>query len=144
MYYSEIRIRVRYGETDQMGCVYYGHYALYYEQARVEAIRQLGLAYKDLEAAGVQIPVTEYTARYLRPARYDDILMIRTTVKSLDRRTITFYSAVYNEAGKLLNEGRVSLVFYDPLSRRRIDMPDLMYDKLEPYFEAAGLRADAG
>jgi len=135
MYYSKITLRVRYGETDQMGCVYYGNYALYYEQARVEAIRQLGLAYKDLEAAGVYIPVTEYTSRYLRPARYDDMLIIHTTVRSLESRAITFHSVIHNEAGKRLNEGHVTLVFYDPDTRRRISMPDILSAKLGPYFQ---------
>lgn len=134
MYTSEIQVRVRYGETDQMGCVYYGHYALYYEQARVEAIRQLGLAYKDLEAIGVYIPVTEFKVRYIRPAGYDDLLTIVTTVNHLDTRQICFNSSIYNENGKLLNEGEVTLVFYDPKTKRRRDMPKIMFEKLAPFF----------
>jgi acyl-CoA thioester hydrolase len=74
MYISETSIRVRYAETDQMGYVYYGHYAMYYEVARVESLRQLGLTYREIEEMGVLMPVLENKSRYLKPARYDDLL----------------------------------------------------------------------
>src|SRR6266576_3003941 len=108
MYTSETQIRVRYAETDQMDIVYYGNYAQYFEVGRVEAIRQLGLSYKDMEAAGVILPVVEFTAKFLRPAHYDDLLTIRTSMRELpaDHR-ILFHQEVLNEAGTLLTAGKV-------------------------------------
>ena len=83
MYTSETNIRVRYAETDQMGVVYYGNYAQYYEVGRVESIRQLGFSYADLEKTGVIMPVVEMHSKYLRPALYDNLLTIKTTLKEL-------------------------------------------------------------
>jgi len=136
MYTSETQIRVRYGETDQMGYLYYGFYALYYEQGRAEAIRQLGFTYRELEEAGVMMPVVEMNAKYFRPALYDDLVTVKTSLKILDRTSpqIQFHSNLYNEAGKLLNEGVVTLVFFDPVTKRKIPMPDILFEKLEPYF----------
>ena len=136
MYTSTTQIRVRYGETDQMGYLYYGFYALYYEQGRAEAIRELGFTYKELEEAGVLMPVVEMNAKYFRPALYDDLVTVKTSLKVLDRENpqIQFHSSLYNEAGKLLNEGVVTLVFYDPKTRRKITMPDVLYEKLSPFF----------
>ena len=82
MYISEHKVRVRYAETDQMNVVYHGNYAQYFEVGRVEAIRQLGLSYKDLEASGIIMPVIEWTAKFLRPAHYDDLLTVRTTLRN--------------------------------------------------------------
>jgi len=81
MYTSETKIRVRYAETDQMNVVYHGNYAQFFEVGRVESIRQLGLSYKDVEAMGVIMPVIEWTAKFLRPAHYDDLLTVRTILK---------------------------------------------------------------
>jgi acyl-CoA thioester hydrolase len=139
MYTSTTQIRVRYGETDQMGYLYYGFYALYYEQGRAEAIRELGFTYRELEEAGVLMPVVEMNARYLRPALYDDLITVKTSLKTLDKESphITFHSQLFNEAGKLLNEGVVSLVFFDPKSRRKIPMPSVLYERLRPFFSDA-------
>src|ERR1700761_2513306 len=98
MYESTTQVRVRYAETDQMNVVYYGNYAQYFEVGRVEAIRQLGFSYKDLEATGIIMPVVEFTAKYLRPARYDDLLTIRTTIQDWPAgHRIAFHQEVYNE-----------------------------------------------
>lgn len=136
MYTSTTQIRVRYGETDQMGYLYYGFYALYYEQGRAEAIRQLGFTYRQLEEAGVMMPVIEMNAKYFRPALYDDLVTVKTSLKELDKESpqIRFHSELYNEAGKLLNEGIVTLVFFDPKTRRKIPMPEALYERLAPYF----------
>ena len=137
MYTSSTQIRVRYGETDQMGFLYYGFYALYYEQGRTEAIRQLGLTYKEMENMGVIMPVVEMNARYYRPALYDDLVTIKTTLKALEKENpeIIFYSELFNESGKLLNEGKVTLVFFDAEARKKINMPEALYKRLIPYFE---------
>lgn len=138
MYTSTTQIRVRYGETDQMGYLYYGFYALYYEQGRAEAIRQLGFTYRELEEAGVMMPVVEMNAKYFRPALYDDLVTVKTSLKVLDKESpqIQFHSDLYNEAGKLLNEGIVTLVFFDPKTRRKIPMPEVLFEKLIPFFDA--------
>lgn len=135
MYTSETQIRVRYAETDQMDVVYYGNYAQYFEVGRVEAIRQLGLSYKNMEAGGVILPVVEFTAKFLRPAHYDDLMTVRTTIKELpaDHR-ILFHQEVYNEQGKLLTVGKVLLYFLKRDTMARTNMPADLAEKLAPYF----------
>ncbi len=136
MYESTTEIRVRYGETDQMGYVYYGFYAWYYEVGRVEALRQLGLTYKSMEEDGVLLPVVSMRARYLRPARYDDLLTVRTTIPRLPQNSfITFHSEITNQDGELVNAGDVRLVFVDKTYRKKCAPPDVLIDKLSPYFE---------
>jgi acyl-CoA thioester hydrolase len=139
MYTSTTQIRVRYGETDQMGYLYYGFYALYYEQGRTESIRQLGYTYKELEAAGIMMPVVEMNAKYYRPALYDDLITVKTIVKTLDESSeqIQFHAELYNESGKLLNEGLVTLVFYDMQLKRKVPLPKILGDKLRPFFGKA-------
>ena len=136
MYTATTQIRVRYGETDQMGYLYYGFYALYYEQGRAEAIRQLGFTYKELEQQGIMMPVVEMNAKYYRPALYDDLVTVKTSVKELNDGSpqIQFHSALYNEAGKLLNEGVVTLVFFDPATKRKVNLPEVLAEKLRPFF----------
>jgi len=135
MYTSEIQIRVRYAETDQMNVVYYGNYAQYFEVGRVEAIRQLGLSYKNMEAGGVILPVVEFTAKFLRPAHYDDLLTVRSTIRELpvDHRLV-FHQEVYNEEGKLLTAGKVVLYFLQKDTKVKIKMPAYLEEKLAPYF----------
>lgn len=135
MYSSEIQMRVRYAETDQMNIVYHGNYAQYFEVGRVESIRQLGLSYKDLEAMGVIMPVVEWTAKFVRPAHYDDLLTIKTILKVLpaDHR-VEFHQEVYNESGKLLTVGKVLLYFLLAATREKTTMPEVLAEKLRPYF----------
>jgi acyl-CoA thioester hydrolase len=137
MYSSDTKIRVRYGETDQMGFLYYGHFALYYEVGRAEAIRQLGFTYRELEALGIHMPVVELHARYLRPALYDDLVTVRTILRELPTGPkIQFHSELYNEAGALLNTGITTLVFYDPVAKKKVGMHEEMRRRLAPFFEA--------
>jgi len=135
MYTSETQIRVRYAETDQMDVVYYGNYAQYFEVGRVEAIRQLGLSYKEMEAAGVILPVVEFTAKFLRPAHYDDLLTVRSTLKEMpaDHR-ILFHQEVFNEAGKLLTAGKVLLYFVKKGTMEKTAMPADLATRLATYF----------
>ena len=135
MYVSTTQARVRYAETDQMGIVYYGNYAQYFEIGRVESMRQLGYSYKEMEKEGIILPVVEMNIKYLRSAVYDDLLTIKTTLQEMphDHR-ITFLQEVFNEAGKLLTSGHVTLYFLDNVTRRRTIMPKVLKDKLAPYF----------
>ena len=135
MYTHETRVRVRYAETDQMNVVYHGNYAQYFEVGRVEAIRALGLSYKDLELSGIIMPVVEWKARFLRPAHYDDLLTVRTIINQwpLDHR-IEFIQEVYNEKGKLLTSGHVVLYFLKAATMEKTPMPAEMAEQLRPYF----------
>lgn len=135
MYSSDTQIRVRYAETDQMDVVYYGNYAQYFEVGRVEAIRQLGLSYKNMEADGIILPVVEFTAKYLRPAHYDDLLTIRTSIREMpvDHR-VTFHQEVFNEQGKLLTVGKVLLYFLKKDTMGKTKMPADLESRLVPYF----------
>ena len=136
MYISETTARVRYAETDQMGVVYYGNYAQYFEIGRVESIRQLGYSYKQMEEDGVMLPVVEVHINYLRPAVYDDLLTIKTTLRELPSdHKITFHSEVLNEKGKLLTTGIVTLYFLDVSTRRKKLMPEKMKERLAPFFK---------
>ena len=137
MYISETTTRVRYAETDQMGIVYYGNYAQYFEIGRVESIRQLGYSYKQMEEDGVMLPVVEAHIKYLRSALYDDLLTIRTTLQELPAdHVITFHSEVLNEKGKLLTTGIVTLYFLDIKTKKKTGIPEKMKEQLAPFFES--------
>jgi len=134
MYQSKTTVRVRYGETDQMGFVYYGFYAMYYEVARVESLRQLGVTYKEIEAMGVIMPVLENKSKYLAPARYDELLTIVTTVREKPGVRIKFEYEIFNEENKLIHQGETLLAFVDKISNRPRRPPELMEKVLAPFF----------
>lgn len=134
MYTSETFVRVRYGETDQMGYVYYGNYAMYYEVGRVESLRQLGLTYKELEDMGVMMPVLENKSKYHQAALYDDHLKIVTAIREKPSVRIRFDYAIYNEDGKLIHEGETLLAFVDKKTGRPCRHPQVFQDVLKPYF----------
>lgn len=134
-YTHTTQIRVRYGETDQMSFVYYGVYAQYYEVGRVEAMRHLGIRYADLEKVhSIWMPVMNMHVRYLRPARYDDLLHVHTTIPSLPKKDIRFRYEIRNEAGVLLNGALVQLCFLDATTEKRIDVPEFISEPLKAYF----------
>jgi len=134
MYTHIHHIRVRYADTDQMGYVYYGYYANYYEEARSEAIRSLGFPYKEMEQAGIMLPVTRMSVKYIGPALYDERITIRTMIDELPDRFIRFRYEIYNEAAKLINEGETQLVFIDAATRKMIHAPKALVDKLRSFF----------
>ena len=134
MYTHIHHIRVRYADTDQMGYVYYGYYANYYEEARSEAIRSLGFPYKKMEEAGIMLPVTRINVKYIGPALYDERITIRTIIDELPDRFIRFRYEIYNEAGKLINEGETQLAFIDAATRRMVHAPEALVNKLRSFF----------
>jgi acyl-CoA thioester hydrolase len=134
MYQAETSVRVRYGETDQMGYVYYGYYAMYYEVARVEALRRLGLTYREIEAMGIIMPVLENHSRYLQAGKYDELLRIVTTIKEKPSVRITFHYDIFNEENSLIHQGRTLLAFVDQKSGRPCRPPAMMMRVLEPFF----------
>lgn len=136
MYTHHTQIRVRYGETDQMGYLYYGNYALYYEVGRTDAIRNLGLSYRKMEEQGIALPVAECNLQYLRPAFYDDLITVKTIIKEMPKDYfIQFHSELYNEQNKIINKGVTTLVFYDIRQKKKVLMPEELRKQLEPHFQ---------
>jgi acyl-CoA thioester hydrolase len=135
MFTTETQIRIHYALTDQMGVVYYGHYAQFYEIGRTEAIRQIGYTYKEIEAMGIIMPVVDIHSRFLRPAKYDDLITVRTTLQELPNNSrILFHTDIYNEQGDLLNTGDVTLFFINAQTMKRCEMPEPLREKLLPFF----------
>lgn len=134
MYQDEINIRVRYSETDKMGYVYYGNYAAYFEVARVEMLRELGLSYKKMEDEGIALPVADFHIKYLKPAYYDDLLTIKTSIVKMPLTKIEFEYEMYNEAGVLLNKAETVLVFVDITTGKPCRAPENLVAKFSPYF----------
>ena len=135
MFTSETKIRVRYGETDQMGYVYYGNYAEFYEVARVEMLRKLGLTYKWMEGTGIMMPVLELKCKYIKPAFYDDEITIKVVVNALPSTRIIFNYELYNEQGELINLGETTLVFVNIATKRPTTGPEEFMEKLKVYYE---------
>lgn len=131
---STCKIRVRYSETDQMGYVYYGNYASYYEVARVEMLRDLGTSYKEMEESGIMMPVLELKCKYIKPARYDDELTIKVKIVDKPKMRITFHYEIFNEQNVLINIGETTLVFVD-VKRNRPCLPSADFEqRMAPYF----------
>lgn len=136
MYVHDCHKRIRYGETDQMGYLYYGNYALLYEIGRSEAIRDLGTSYHYMESElKVMMPVIHMQSRYLRPLKYDTHARIRTILKELPSKMIHFHHEIYDDADQLCHRGEVKLFFIDMNTQNRVDTPAYLLDLLSPYFE---------
>lgn len=131
---KETTIRVRYAETDQMGYVYYGNYAQYYEVGRVEALRELGFSYREMEEKGIMLPVLELNINYKKPAFYDDEITIVTTIKEIPSVRITFDYECYNSNKELLNTGKVTLVFIDKNTNKPCQPPAWFKDAIAKFF----------
>ncbi|MFA6125692.1 MAG: thioesterase family protein [Bacteroidales bacterium] len=134
MYTNDVQQRIRYGETDQMGYVYYGRYAEFYEIGRTELIRKLGMTYRSLETRGIMLPVVKMVVRYIKPVSYDELITIRTVLRTLPTARITFFHELFNEAGEVINEAEVQLVFTDSKSRKPVRPPKDLIEALLPFF----------
>jgi acyl-CoA thioester hydrolase len=128
------QLRVRYAETDQMGYVYYGKYAEYFEVGRVETVRSIGLPYKEVEARGILMPVSELQVRYQRPARYDDLLTIRTTIPEPPRSSLLFTYQIFNQLEEQLVTGLVRLAFVDAARMRPVRVPEFVADAVSQHW----------
>ena len=135
MFEASTKIRVRYGETDQMGYVYYGNYAMYYEVGRVETMRELGFAYKQLEEMGVMMPVLECKTKYLLPGKYDEELTVKVRIPKMPGVKILFEYDVYNEQDQLINQGETTLAFINMKTNRPMRMPQVMHELIAPFFD---------
>jgi len=132
----DVQIRVRYSETDQMSYVYYGNYASYFEVARVEAFRHIGFSYKEMEEAGIMMPVLEYKTKYIKPAKYDDLLTIRVRIKQKPGIRITFEYEIYNDDEVLLTIAETTLVFVNGTTGKPAFPPKQFMDFFETYFQS--------
>lgn len=130
MFIGETEVRIRYGETDQMGYCYYGNYAQFYEIGRVEALRQLGFSYRSLEESGIMLPVLDFQIKYLKPAFYDDVLKVKTTVHEIKGARILFTYEMFNEKGELINQGQTTLVFISKENNKPCQPPEDLVRKL--------------
>jgi len=130
MHKNETKIRVRYGETDQMGVVYHANYATYFEVGRTEWLRQYGITYKSMEDTGIMLPVISLEIKYKNPAKYDDELTVVTSIKNLPRARIEFDYELVNASGELLATGNTVLVFVDMKRNRPTRCPDYLMKKL--------------
>ncbi|KXK42020.1 MAG: thioesterase superfamily protein [Bacteroidetes bacterium OLB11] len=129
-------IRVRYGEVDQMGFLYYGNYALYYEVGRAEMIREFGYPYSNMEKDGVVMPVVKMSSKFLKPVQYDQLIRIETTIKELHPHPfMTFHHKLFNEENTLLHLAEVTLTFFNPLIQKRVDMPNKLKEILATHFQ---------
>ncbi len=135
MFTFETKVRVRYAETDQMGYVYYGNYATYYEVGRVEMLRSLGLSYKALEESGIMLPVTELHCRFVKPARYDEEITVKIYLKEKPGVRIRFEYELFNQEGELINSGDTKLVFVDMKRNKPCMAPVDFMERLKQYFD---------
>ncbi|RZP04947.1 MAG: acyl-CoA thioesterase [Flavobacteriales bacterium] len=127
---SVTNLRVRYSETDQMGIVYYGNYAQYLEQGRTDWLRSLGFTYKYMEENQVMLPVVNLNIDYKKPAKYDDLLTIKTSLLEIPSIKIKFYYEIQNQNNELLVTATTSLVFLDSITRKLIKAPNYLLEKL--------------
>ena len=135
MFVHNTELRVRYADTDQMGYVYYGNYAAYYEVARVESLRHLGYAYKDLEKQGIMMPVLENHSRFLQPAQYDELLRIEVTLTEMPSVRIRFSYKIFNEQNTLIHTGETLLAFVKIANGKPCRPPQVMVELFEPFFD---------
>jgi acyl-CoA thioester hydrolase len=134
MYSAETQVRVRYGETDQMGVVYYGNYPLYFEVGRTNLMREFNLTYLSIEKSGIILPVTELQIKYHHSAIYDDLLTIKTIIPVMPSLRILFNYEIHNETGKLVVTGSTTLIFMNNNTRKPTRPPVVFIEKMKPFF----------
>lgn len=135
MFTHATKLRVRYGETDQMGYMYYGNYAEFFEVGRVEMLRSLGLTYSGMEASGFMMPVLEMHSKYLKPARYDEEITINVSMAKIPGVKIHFKYELFNEKQELIHIGETLLAFVNMKTNRPCLPPTDFIEKLKPFFE---------
>lgn len=136
MFVHDFPKRIRYGETDQMGYLYYGHYPLLYEIGRTEAIRSLGISYRHMEAVlKIMMPVISVEARYLAPLKYDEQINIRTLLREKPGKLIHFFHEIYNGENVICHKAEVKLFFVDMFTNKRVSAPDYLTEQLKLYFD---------
>jgi acyl-CoA thioester hydrolase len=134
MFSAETELRVRYAETDQMGYAHHGNYIVYYEFGRVEALRSLGMSYKEVEGSGIMMPVIDSGSKYIKPALYDDLIRIKINVAVLPTVRMKFeYNLFVDDV--LINEGHTTLAFVNMETGKPTRAPESMLNLLRPFYE---------
>ena len=128
-----IQFRVRYGETDQMSFVYHGNYAQYFEMGRTEWLRKFGITYKNMEESGIMLPVISLNTNYLKPARYDDLLTLKTTLTNNPLVKIKFDFEIHNEKNELLTTANATLAFISSITKKPTRAPEYLLKKLAEF-----------
>ena len=128
---DEIKIRVRYGETDQMGFVYHGNYAQYLEMGRIEWLRKLGVSYKKMEEEGILLPVLSLDINFKKSAYYDDVINVKTQLKKIPTVRIEFDYEITNKKGEIITTANAVLVFVNLKTKKPMRCPKYILDKLQ-------------
>ena len=134
MFEETIQLRVRYHDCDPLGIVYHGHYVKFFEIGRTEAMRKHDFSYKKLEELGLAMPVVEMNIKYFRPARYDELMDIKTIIKDWPDKKIIFLSEIYNQEKQLLTSSETTFVYVKKDSLRRCHIPQIVLEHLAPFF----------
>lgn len=121
-------IRVLYSDTDQMGIAHHSNYLKYYETARWELFRSLGVSYKSIEERGYMLPVIKLSSRYVKAIHYDDQITIESSLKSLKGARVWFTYKLYNSIGELVNEGETELAFVKKENMKPCPVPEFILD----------------
>ena len=130
MIHTTHSLRVRYGETDPMKYVYYGNYVEYLEVARVELFRSIGISYNEIENRGIWLPVSEYSIKYLKPAFYDEELVIHTFIEKIPGVKIEFRYEIFNSENIKITDSKTTLFFLDAQTRKIIKCPDFLMEMI--------------
>lgn len=130
----QTQIRIRYGEVDRMGFLYHSHYVEYFDVARSEMMRSIGMSNFDIEAQGVMLPVLKVEVEYKNPAHYDDLLTIRTTLREMPKVRIKFEYEVFRPDGELITTGAVTLAFMHATTKRACRCPQYLLDAIANKF----------
>ncbi len=133
MIVTKTKIRVRYAETDRAGYVYYGNYAQYYEVGRTEMLRQYDFSYKGMEDRGIIMPVLNMHTKYIKPAKYDDLLTITTRLENLPETRMEFFYEIHNQYNELVNIGSTTLAFISARSYKPCRAPEWFLDILRKH-----------
>ena len=128
-------LRVRYGETDPRKYVYYGNYAEYLEVARVELFRSIGISYDEIEKKGIWLPVSEYHIKYIKPAKYDDLLQIHTKIIKKPTVKIEFEYTIFNEQNEKLTEASTTLFFLNAETQKISRCPKFLLELIDKHWQ---------
>ena len=126
-------LRVAYSDIDKMEFVHHSNYLKYYENARWEAMRELGIPYNSIEESGIYMPVISMQITYIKPAFYDEVLTVNTTIKEMPAVTIKFYYELINELGELINKAEITLAFIKSLTLKPCHPPEYCIDVLRKF-----------
>ena len=127
----DAKVRVNYKDTDQMGIVHHSNYIVYYEMARVEALRAWGMPYAEMEKGGIISPILEIGSKYIYPAHFDEVLTVRVIVEEIPMVRFKVRYELYNEESRLINTGHTWLGFLDATTRRPCRAPQYFVDRLK-------------